>query len=478
MIPPPFENKTGGAFAAMLRRAAAIVFLLLLAGYLIFNRSFALLGFPPFYVGEMALGVALFAAFFDFKNVFIEPLKRSRAMQFVALFMFYGMARVAIDAPSRGMDAARDGVICLYAVAAFLGPWLLADKTGSDTTMRMIQFLAPVTFLALVWAGGIYLGWIHAPANVKVDFLTLSAAVAFAVWASIFSMGAMRRLCELRTNENWRSREFLIKLLRLLGFYFFTAIVFCAALLLLLSMPTRAIQLSFFISFVMLSFNALAGSLNKRKVAMFGFAIVVVMTISIWAAYEHNNGQGRERMDALIDPNEQHFATRQGQIAAHSVKWRLVFWTRCIDETTRRAPVFGFGFGTNLTDLLRGTPEWPMFEDSQNAAKYGSPNRNPHSAHVTIFTRLGGTGLIVWLGLLGAVFARGLRNCWEKRVSYRFGPPDRFAAEHASFVAETTLLSVWSVYLLAMSFGVVLENPFGGIWFWTLTGVIASRRNE
>ena len=136
MIPPPPDNKTGEtpapSYAPILRRVAAIVFLLLLAGYLIFNRSFALLGFPPFYVGEMAIGLALLAALFDFKNVFIEPLKRSRAMQLVALFMFYGIARVAIDAPSRGMDAARDGVICIYAVAAFLGPWLLAGTTGSD----------------------------------------------------------------------------------------------------------------------------------------------------------------------------------------------------------------------------------------------------------------------------------------------------------------------------------------------------------
>ncbi len=113
------------------RRAAAIAFALLLSGYLIFNRPFALLGWPPVYIGEMALALALVAALFDFKTVFIEPLKHSRAMQIVALLLFYGILRIAIDAPVRGLDAARDGVICLYAIAAFLGPWLFSERAGA-----------------------------------------------------------------------------------------------------------------------------------------------------------------------------------------------------------------------------------------------------------------------------------------------------------------------------------------------------------
>jgi hypothetical protein len=36
------------------------------------------------------------------------------------------------------------------------------------------------------------------------------------------------------------------------------------------------------------------------------------------------------------------------------------------------------------------------------------------------------------------------------------------------------LLGVWLIWLCAMSFGVVLEGPMGGMWFWALTGVLAS----
>lgn len=464
MNPPSIDEKPSEAvappFALILRRVAAIAFLLLLAGYLIFNRSFALLGFPPFYLGEMTLGLALVAALFDFKAVFIEPLKRSRLMQLVALFMFYGIARVAIDAPSRGLDAARDGVLCLYAVAAFLGPWLLSSfKTTPtmDAAQTLSRFLMPVSIIVFAYAYSIAHGWMPPFSDVKVDFLALSTAVAMCVFFG----------CHLILNSPIRQNKspsiFSIPMLMLfMG----------AAAVIVNTLPTRTLWPA---PLIPVAIYILAeGFILKR--AHVWIAALLLSLLAAGAIISQIPSM-REKIEALNDPNEQHFATRQGQIAAHSVKWRLVFWKRCVEDTTRRAPIFGLGFGSNLTDLLRDTPNWPMFEDSQNAVKYGSPNRNPHSAHVTVFTRLGGVGLLIWLGILTTVFARGFQNCRAKRERYRFGPPDRFADEHSSFIAETTLLSIWSIYLLAMSFGVVLENPFGGIWFWTLTGVIANRKS-
>ena len=80
-------------------------------------------------------------------------------------------------------------------------------------------------------------------------------------------------------------------------------------------------------------------------------------------------------------------------------------------------------------------------------------------------------GVVAW-----AVFVLGLRQCRCQRERYHFGPTDRYVEERTEFVAEITLMSIWLIYLLAMTFGVVLENPFGGIWFWTLTGIIANRK--
>jgi hypothetical protein len=137
-----------------------------------------------------------------------------------------------------------------------------------------------------------------------------------------------------------------------------------------------------------------------------------------------------------------------------------------------RAPVFGIGLGTNLTYLLRNTPAWPIFIDS---VRLDPPNRNPHCAHVTIFTRLGLLGLALWLGILGTVCVCALRTCWyhRQRASSPDLAPEEAALHRTHFWDGVTVLGVWLIYLWAMSFGVVLEGPFGGIWFWALTGVLA-----
>ncbi|HLX61351.1 MAG TPA: O-antigen ligase family protein [Planctomycetota bacterium] len=468
-----------------LRRAAAIAFLLLLAGLLIFNRSFALIGFPPVYVSEMVLALALFATLFDFKTVFIEPLKHSRAMQCVALFMFYGIVRICFDAPSRGLDAARDGVICLYAVAAFLGPWLLAavpkvsrvggvEYFAEDRAIRRFHhFIFDVSYWAMLWAWVVYnTGW--APASIKVDFLSMCCAVAYAVsigigiyWVILLqkmraSPDIGKKLPRLRRRARWQG-------------------LFCAAIslisgMLVLCLPTRALLPALLIP-PLVSLAIIFAKPGARKKVIFAILLMAIIGGGTAYYFFSRSLAARERIEAIADPNESHFQTAEGQRAAHSVKWRLTFWRRCIDETLHRAPLFGLGFGTNLTELLRGTPDWPMFEDSQNAAKYGSRNRHPHSAHVTVFARLGGLGLALWIALLALVFLRQWSALWNYRgILWLKGlsTPTELT-RFCDFPAETMLLSVWLIYLLAMSFGVVLENPFGGIWFWTITGLIANR---
>ncbi len=296
----------------------------------------------------------------------------------------------------------------------------------------------------MFWALGIAKGMWTAPGSVKVDFLTLSTAVALCVWTyQCLALLIRHRLITL------------VHLLKIIG----AVTVACLSLLTLYMLPTRALwPTPIVIALLALS----ACGFGRRRAAIVAAGVLVFAAAGL--AVATRAPAVRERIEALADPVETHFETRQGQLAAHSVKWRLIFWRRCVQETVRHAPVFGLGFGTNLTDLLRETPDWSMYEDSQNAGKYGAPNRHPHCAHVTVFARLGALGLLIWFALLGSVFVQGLKNCWQYRDE-----------DKTRFFSEITILSVWSIYVLAMTFGVVLENPFGGIWFWSLTGVIANR---
>jgi peptidoglycan/LPS O-acetylase OafA/YrhL len=79
---------------------------------------------------------------------------------------------------------------------------------------------------------------------------------------------------------------------------------------------------------------------------------------------------------------------------------------------------------------------------------------------MTVLARMGVPGEIAWLllqssfgfSMLAAYFrARRLGREWWARLNL-------------------WILAYWLAFLVAMSFGVYLEGPYGGIWFWCLLG--------
>jgi O-antigen ligase len=234
-----------------------------------------------------------------------------------------------------------------------------------------------------------------------------------------------------------------------------------SALYLVLRLPTRAIQPALLFPFALPLYLWLKGARPLKRVLVIATILFALIGGGL-LIYSVEGKAFREKIHALWDSDNKHYITLEGQRAAHSERWRLTFWRRCIDETAQKAPLTGLGFGRNLTDLLRDTPDWPMFADSQDLAKFASPNRHPHSAHVSVFARLGIVGLLLWFAILFSALRGGLRKCLR--------------AQGPEFFGENLILCVWLIYVLAMSFGVVLENPFGGIWFWALTGILLSAR--
>jgi len=185
----------------------------------------------------------------------------------------------------------------------------------------------------------------------------------------------------------------------------------------------------------------------------------------------------RERLASLLETNEDKFSTLQGRRGAHAVKWRLAFWVRSCNYVLHHAPLLGIGFGRNITNLLRETPAWPMFIPAMSLR-----NRNPHSAHVTVLTRMGLLGLLPWLAILAAVLWVSLHRLWSYRAQMAAAaksvPPTEDSGAREAFWSTLLVLGVWTIYVWTMSFGVVLENPFGGMWFWALTGVLLAPVHE
>jgi hypothetical protein len=146
----------------------------------------------------------------------------------------------------------------------------------------------------------------------------------------------------------------------------------------------------------------------------------------------------------------------------HSVRWRVAMWSRCWHCTLDSAPLFGFGFGDNLTALMLPTRAWKDYEDSQ---RLRPPNRSPHSVHVHLFARLGLVGTVLWFGFMACVAISAVRALWV----FRDGET---VYEQSAFYDTLTVFGAWVIFLAAATFGVVLEGPFGGIWFWALSGLL------
>jgi len=505
-------------------RAAAAWFLwALLAGYLIFNKPFAQQGFPPLYVGEMVLVCVLLSLLERLPSVVVEPLRRSWAFRLIAVFWLYGVVRALTGYQYHGWWALRDSVTATYAYVAFALPaaWAVLAcpraqraRDGAKATAELeagarelpshvAGVLVPCATLAALWSAAMLYGWVTQNnwPETKADFLTQGAAVAAWVWA----MAAVKvQPWQAGTANREGNKAAFLGLVVLAAEGFF----------LVRALPTRTMWLVVG-PLAALIVAAWAYTPGRRRIlfaagvgAILAATLVLGGVLRSFCRFEVDYGLAenldfssdtieanlrknpdrferlvlnrvtsgdrraeRERWRSLLAPDESQFETEQGRLGAHAVKWRAVFWLRCWHYALHQAPLLGVGFGTNLTNLLRNTPAWPMYIDSMRVAP---PNRSPHCAHVTILARLGLLGLALWVGILATVLWGALESCWYHRTlaSSAGVAADQAALHRARFWDGVTVLGVWVIYLWAMTFGVVLEGPIGGVWFWGLTGVL------
>lgn len=131
-------------------------------------------------------------------------------------------------------------------------------------------------------------------------------------------------------------------------------------------------------------------------------------------------------------------------------RFRLTWWRAVIEETRDGGPVFGLGFGADLTSRFLRTYELDLGDEFTT--------RSPHSIVLTILGRMGLAGLTFFACIVGAMALRTLRLARRART------------DDAALVP----LGWWSVswvMLTSACFGVVLEGPMGALLFWTSVGM-------
>src|SRR4051812_14014426 len=111
----------------------------LLAGYLIFNKPFAQLGFPPLYIGEMVLAVCLIATLQWLGPAFLTPIRQSWTFRLIAIFLAYALLRAATGYLIYGWSALRDSTVVGYALLAFVAPAVLARAAPTEENDEAVE---------------------------------------------------------------------------------------------------------------------------------------------------------------------------------------------------------------------------------------------------------------------------------------------------------------------------------------------------
>jgi hypothetical protein len=432
---------TQGTWADTLRRESRYApsggdrYLALLAivllGYAIMGKGFAYLGFPPLYVGEIALltGIVVFLRI----GIFMGTLVTLPALLLVAL-MAWALARTIPFAGFYGFDSLRDSAIVIYGGFAFIVIGLLLEDAHRINIVlhyyRIMLASLPAMFVGLLlikyWGDDI--PRLYGP--VPIVDIGPSAVGTHLAGTMVFALTSYRRIS------------------------FFCAIAWFATLA-LVSATNRGATLAVIVP---IAIAMLALGRYRRMLE------IVVATVGIFAALlaiESTFGDFEEAKDSMDRPvsahqiveNAKSIIGQSGEQAEGTKQWRLNWWDVIINDTVY-GPDFwtGRGFGINLADadgFYAGDPRNPR-----------PPTRSPHSAHMTLLARAGIPGLVLWVLVLVSWFAMMTRAI----LSARARGHERWAELFIFIVCYTLAI------LINASFDVVLEGPMQGIWFWCLFG--------
>jgi hypothetical protein len=395
-------------------------FCFLLAGYALLGKDFAYLGFPPLYVGEIALvlgaAVALVAGNLTSAILNLPGLA-------LALLILWTAHRTIPYWDPYGLDAPRDAMIVFYGLFAYIIASLVLRRPSAFLFLveRYKRFISYATFLGpiVVALGATFpplMGIGPKPADLACH---LTAILALALIGFI------------------RLRPLALVLVLLFELFAFT--------------QAREAMIVFVVcSSLATAFSLKGGALRRISACVGVCAAVVGILFVVDFRFEADDlrrpvsvRQYVENMTSTFTGGDNEDETRE---------WRLNWWSD-ITNYTVHGPYFwtGKGFGPNLADT----------DGYQTSAPDETQLRSPHNAHMTILARGGVPGLVLWILALGAWLGSMMRQLIEARRL-----EDDWWTGILAF-----LLIYWTAILVASSFDVVLEGPVMAIWFWTIHGV-------
>ncbi|MEH2587652.1 O-antigen ligase family protein [Bradyrhizobium sp. AZCC 1721] len=401
-----------------------------LLGYAMMGKGFAYLGFPPIYMGEVALfaGIVVFLR----TGCLIAALAKLPS-PLLSVLMIWVLLRALPFVGVYGVDALRDSVLIMYGAFAFIViALLLEDARRINTIVRYygaflkiyipaIPFLfafnhhladsipyVPGTTVRLIWIG---------PGEVAVHL----------AGAAVFALVRFRKV-----TLHW--------------------IVLLVAALATVSALSRGGMLAFAVpvTFAMLTL----GKIREMAAVLLTGLVILAAAYTVEPTFtEYSEARSSEERSIstrqLID-NVVSIGGWAGEQTEGTKEWRLEWWSIIVNDTLY-GPNFwtGRGFGLNLADADR-------FRTDHNVPAL----RSPHNVHMTLLARAGVPGVALWILFLASWLAMLMNALLTAR---RCRQPE-----------WAGLFLFIGCYVMSMiinaTFDVALEGPMQGIWFWCLIG--------
>lgn len=401
-----------------------IILAVVLAGYAIFGKTFAYLGFPPLYVGEIALLLGI-VAFIQSRCVIATFA--NMPMLVLSLLMAWVLLRTLPFIGLYGINAVRDSVIVMYGGFAFIVVALMLQKPERlPVTLNFLQivgvFLIPLTPFLIMMSDESYMSVSGESAAAYVKIGTTGVHIAAAMLMIFLGFR--------------RPRLFWI-------------------VLLIIGMAVVASQGRG----GMLAMAAMVGVavLVNGRVGVFA-AVLALAVVMLGVAYALDlsipTPRGRDMGPAQVVDNFLSVFNISNHDLDTTKQWRWQWW-KLIYQYTFDGPFFwgGKGFGVNLAIDDGVAPAW--------ANALVPILRSPHNGHMTILARAGVPGFALWLLMLA-----GWSVTMLKTILIARGRGD---------TTWCNFLLLTFCYLLGFAvdatFDVSLEGPMAGIWFWCLFGL-------
>lgn len=399
------------------------------AGYVVIGKSFAYLGAPPVFMGEIlfALGFLAFLA-----SGCTTALLTTVPAICAAVLMGWVLLRVLQGIGTYGVEALRDGAVALYGGFAFIVAALIVERPA-----RIAQIIGYFRIHARVLVPAAFFLYLVA------RFLGTSIPRLPGQDVDLLSV----RPGELATHLCGALVLVLVGLCKTGRVWFWIAL----SATLLVASQNRGGMLALLLPLTLAML--LTGQISRLAAIACALALALLVTYAVNIEIDVPRGERPISARAVIDNVTSIASSNDANNLDGTKKWRLGWWT-AIRDYTFHGPYFwtGKGFGINLA----------MADGFVVGLELGGPVlRSPHNVHMTYLGRAGVPGLTLWLLTIGTWIIALLRAA---HLAWRRGDLDW--ARYFVF-----LVCYLSAIVIDASFDVALEGPMLGIPFWILFGI-------